>query len=303
MIDSMREYISIGMNRKVLNRAKILFVLLLILYLLTAGIAMAEESAAPVPLPFRSDYPEARELADSYQEKYGVVILFGEDCLGVSEEDGFAVGDRAPAGSPFLAMFGNKHYLGEVEKLGEALAQYPDGFLGSLRNEYAPSGLRFLIANRLVEETYDLQPEVGVSGLTTCEGGFYNVFLAHTFAGKLTVHHELWHIMEEMILIRDPDAFADWNDLNPPGFQYSEDYGSYQEESQKEYFARTFGMVNPEEDRATIAEAVFYENRNEWFSERPAVKRKLDAMNLTMRDILNIQYNVKVEEDGQTALQ
>ena len=282
---------------------KKVFVLSVSWIMLFIAAACAEVSSTPAPLPFRSDYPEARELADSYQEKYGVVILFGEDCLGVSEEDGFAVGDTAPAGSPFLAMFGNKHYLGEVEKLGEALAQYPDGFLGSLRNDYAPSGLRFLIVDRLVEETYDLQPEVGLSGLTTCEEGFYNVFLAHTFAGKFTVHHELWHIMEEMILIRDPDAFVNWNDLNPPGFQYSEDYESYLRESQDEYFARDYGMVNPEEDRATIAETVFFDNRNEWFSERPAVKRKLDVMNQALSDTFNIRYNVKVMENGQTALQ
>ena len=47
------------------------------------------------------------------------------------------------------------------------------------------------------------------------------------------------------------------------------------------------------EDRATIAETVFYKNRNEWFAPRPAIKRNLDAMNPALKDTLIIQYNVK----------
>ena len=48
-----------------------------------------------------------------------------------------------------------------------------------------------------------------------------------------------------------------------------------------------------------IAEAVFREDREEWFAERPGLRRKLDAMNLALKPFKLIQYHVAGNNDGK----
>ena len=130
------------------------------------------------------------------------------------------------------------------------------------------------------------------AGLTTCEGSWYNVFLAHSRFTGSTVHHELWHVMEKIITARQPGAFLIWDALNPEGFQYRNDYAAAWAEYDPDYFVSGYSTVNAMEDRATIAEAVFREDREEWFAERPAIRRKLEAMNLALKSFALIQYTL-----------
>ena len=116
------------------------------------------------------------------------------------------------------------------------------------------------------------------------------MFLAHSRFTGSTVHHELWHVMEKIITARQPGAFLIWDALNPEGFQYRNDYTEVWAEYDSDYFVSWYSTVNAMEDRATVAEAVFREDREEWFAERPAIRRKLEAMNLAMKTVVPIQY-------------
>ena len=116
------------------------------------------------------------------------------------------------------------------------------------------------------------------------------MFLAYSSFTSSTVHHELWHVMEKIITARQPGAFLIWDALNPEGFQYRKDYTEVWAEYDSDYFVSGYSTVNAMEDWATVAEAVFREDREEWFAERPAIRRKLEAINLAMKTIVPIQY-------------
>ena len=262
----------------------------LALFMLVSSAALSEETVvAAEPIPYASEEAEARAYADAMQERFGITILIDEECQGVLSVDDFSIGNQAPARSPFLSMMGLKFTTDELKKLEKALEQYPVELFSLIRNGNAPSGLRFLVADQII----DADPAMNSVGYAVCEDYYYNIVLAHTFFDQATVHHEIWHAMEMFITEKHPDAFLIWDALNPEGFQYSHDYTAAAEDFDADYFARGYGTADPLEDRATIAEAVFFENRNEWFSQRPAIKRKLDAMNLALKDTLVIQYNVK----------
>lgn len=270
----------------------------LVLFILLSSAALSEESAATTKLlPDASQEEDARAYADAMQERFGVTILIGDECQSVLSAEDFSIGNQAPARSPLLSLLGIKFTTDELKKLENALEQYPMELFSSIKGGNAPGGLRFLIADQII----DADPAMNSIGYAVCEGAYYNVVLAHTLFDQATVHHEIWHSMEMFITEKYPDAFMTWEALNPEGFQYSYDYSADPEDFNADYFAREYGTADPLEDRATIAEAVFFENRNEWFAERPAIKMKLDAMNLALKDTLVIQYNVKtVEKEDST---
>lgn len=277
---------------------KRIFAVMLALFMLLSSAALSEEPAITTePLPFASQEAEARAYADAMQERFGITILIGDECQSVLATDAFSIGNQAPARSPFMSLLGVKFTTDELKKLENALEQYPPELFSVIKDSNAPEGLRFFIADQIV----DADPAMNSIGYAVCEDSYYNIVLAYMLFDQATVHHEIWHAMEMFITAEHPDAFLNWDALNPEGFQYSYDYTSDAEDFNADYFVRGYGTADPLEDRATITEAVFFENRNEWFAEHPAIKRKLDAMNLALKDTLAIQYNVKTIEKEDAA--
>lgn len=272
-----------------IKRVFCLFAALMILWMCTASAEQVTVTGEPVQ--YVSEAEESRAIADEMEQRFGVTILLGDECLNVLHLNSFSIGNQAPARSLLHNMLGINDTVNELKKLENALSQYPVELFQYIKDDNAPNGLRFFIVDQIVENN----PDMNSVGYTTCEGGFYNIVLGYRFFETGTVHHEIWHAMERFITARYPGAFLIWDSLNPPGFQYCNDFTRTDYEYDPDYFVRDYGTVNAAEDRATVAEAVFYENRNEWFAEYPAIKRKLDAMNLALKDTLTIQYNVKVD--------
>ncbi len=112
-----------------------------------------------------------------------------------------------------------------------------------------------------------------------------------------TVPHEMWHAVEERIFVDNIESFLPekWRDLNPSGFEYTNNLDHYEEDSAQwekyfywtgddPYFARRYSTESPYEDRATLIELLYgissesgasYE---EIVREYPHLKAKLDYM-------------------------
>ncbi len=79
----------------------------------------------------------------------------------------------------------------------------------------------------------------------------------------------------------NPEAYADWNLLNPEGFEYYDSYTSMtaweMKESGGDWFVREYALINEMEDRATVYEAFFRWDESEW-ENHPHVRKKLEAM-------------------------
>lgn len=266
----------------------------LLILLLLFSCALAEELPSSIdPAPLAEEETSARAYADRMEERFGVTILVGDECLNKLHASAFTIGSRVSSSSLFLQMTGYDDTISRLMTLESALEQYPPETFQYIKDEQAPEGIRFLLADRLIET----DPEMHSAGYAMPEGSYYNIILLRSELVPLTVHHEMWHVMEMAISTKHQDAFLIWDALNPEGFQYSYDYSGNTNDYNPDYFARAYGTVSPLEDRATIAEAVFSENRNEWFAAHPAIKRKLDAMNLALKDPMVIQYNVKIPQE------
>lgn len=108
------------------------------------------------------------------------------------------------------------------------------------------------------------------------------IYIAYSLVGlnQKTFFHELMHAMEYQIWDVVPDFDEEWQKLNPPDFEYTEDYVEVfyneQNEEWQEYFARDYGMKNILEDRATcfeeLCDGAFSDSC--WWSEKPNIVEK-----------------------------
>ena len=234
--------------------------------------AIAEENA------YKYNYDTARSLASFMEDHYGVTILIGDECDGI-ETDGFEIGDQPAGSSPLLDALGEQigwtDYEEEIKILDDCFSVYPPAFFEKFKCAEAENGIRFLLPNRIIEENRTL------AGLTDIQDGYYNVFLGIGAFNSINIHHEIWHAMELKITAEYPDAFADWNTLNPEGFQYSGDYflEDYLEQAAPagDWFVRGYSTINEMEDRATVVEA-FYKYDSAWWDEHPHIQDKLGAI-------------------------
>lgn len=102
-----------------------------------------------------------------------------------------------------------------------------------------------------------------------------------------TLYHELYHVMEPLLLTESP-ALGHWNSLNPRGFSYDEGYGSAEArdpaylEGPDRAFVDRYSMTYPKEDRARILESAMTPG-NETLFEAPILQEKLRLLCSSIR--------------------
>jgi hypothetical protein len=255
------------------------FVLVVVILLLPViSVADAE--------PDEPNFNIAREIANFMETHYGITILIGPECAGVNGE-GFALGEKPAGRTPFLSLLGQANYESEIQMIDDAFSYYPPDFFELFGCSEAPNGLRILLANQVVAEGET------VAGVSSIGDGYYNIFLGIGAFNELNIHHEIWHVMEFRITLEEPDAFDNWNQLNPEGFTYSDEYFKQsiweQTDPEDEWFVRGYSGVNAEEDRATVIEAIFMYNED-WWSAHPNIAKKLDVLLETIQPIFGDVY-------------
>ena len=220
------------------------------------------------------DYAEARSFADFLQVHYDVTFLIGDECKTVITE-GFEIGDDPSGYTPLRNLLHLETLEPALQVIDDCFAFYPQGFFSKFYCPQAKNGLRILVPNRLL---YDGNT---MAGVTTIQDGYINIFLGLGSFYTLNVHHELWHAMEYRIEFDDPDIFDSWSQLNPEGFEYSEDYFGMnifdQAKAYDEWFVRGYSVISELEDRATVIEALFLFD-DLWWDQYPKIKRKLDTL-------------------------
>ena len=109
------------------------FLCLLVLLFLLPTLAFSESPAAQPD--------SARAYADELQERFGITILIGDECVQRPEEDMFTVG-YGFATTPLLSMIKRADTVNELKKIEQALVRYPVSFFQYLRGESHPDGVR-----------------------------------------------------------------------------------------------------------------------------------------------------------------
>ena len=147
---------------------------LLILLLLLFSSALAEELPASAnPAHHAGEETSARAYADEMEERFGVTILLGDECLGILHTTFFTIGSQVPSSSPFLQMTGYDDTISRLMTLESALGQYPLETFQYIKDEQAPNGIRILVADQII----DTDPEMHSAGYAMPEGSYYNIVL------------------------------------------------------------------------------------------------------------------------------
>ena len=220
---------------------------------------------------------EAREKADAIERDFSVRVLIDDECYGINEPYDYTLTSTSENDEwGGIVTDGQKaeQISDALDKLREGLSLYPEGFFKKFRNYRGAGGVRIVIPRDIIS-TGDT--EFSAAGIHYSKGAWYNVWVEiDEFYSADSLHHELWHAVEQLIYDKDYSAFSewDWSFLNPTDFEYQNDLDNYYRTSkydkylldndQDAYFVKIYSTVNSKEDRATLIEFILSENFDDY---------------------------------------
>lgn len=257
------------------------------LYRWDLSLSQTEDTASYVTPYYTVDNPDTEGLkqierqAQELGMRFGVRIRVYEDALAVQPSDySLELEYKVPV---------YQRYLAELEK---ALSNYPDGLLRKLGN----SSGNGKITISLVRAAYG---DNALGSLDSADGlHFYhngNVYLAlvmnDNFLG--TLYHELFHTMDTYVL-NHSIIYDNWDQLNPEGFEYDNDYianqfrEDYQYLEEDRWFIDMYAMSYAKEDRARIMEFAMQQGNEEFFASEH-MQKKLATLCLGIRTAFGLK--------------
>lgn len=232
-------------------------------------------------MPVAESLQEARQYADTLEEKYGVQILLSSQC-----KDAAAWCDMPITLTDTMSADGELSGVrAMLQALDRSLVLYPQGFPAQFRNGAGDGGLCFLLVAH-IESSY------GVVGCTYERFNWQYIALdVHpSYSMDSIICHEMWHATENYIFSKDYTALPmdEWDALNPEGFSYT-DYDTrvdptypgllYTSDPEDIHFVDNYGCVNRQEDRARIMEFFMtFEEESQILIQSPFIRQKLQMM-------------------------
>lgn len=236
--------------------------------------------------PVAQTLQEARDYADTLQQRYGVRILLAAQCAEAAAlcDHPLTLTDTMGAAEEVAAV------RTVLDALNRTLALYPQGFFAQFQNGMGEGGVRFLLVEHI-------ESDYGVVGVTYESRGWQNIALDVRAVDTLDsiICHELWHATENRILsvnyaAIDPDT---WAALNPEGFHYTYDANQsnpaqkwtlYGGSPDSVYFVDSYACVDEREDRARIMEYfMVHEDEAALLIQSAAIRQKLQLMCAAVR--------------------
>ena len=218
-----------------------------------------------------------QERAQELGEKYGLIIMTGNQCDTVFDE--------------FTATIATDYQqVNEaLNTLDQALSVYPEGFFRQLRYNN--------ISSIQIQLISDLQAEgSGRYGGDYCaftqpQWDYYLMVIDIDASDVSTYYHEFSHIIDSYLewesLEREDALFSEetWNSLNPKWFDgYSYDYGYESYLDDYTYFVDTYATISPTEDRARVLEYAMADFGRWTFEDAKGLQKKLDYYCRCIRD-------------------
>ena len=232
----------------------------------------------PEPVVEAALYQRAEELS----KRFGVDIRIAEQCsLNYTTYDTYVLDD------PMFIREG-------LDRLENALSQYPDGFFSQLCYGYVES-IRIELAGSLMTKDGVTNRRDSAGGFAQHMGSYYLVALNGFMMSEDIVYHELSHVIDKRLawdaILREDALFSEeaWLALQPKGFEYAM---SYVDENQTEidlgYFVSDYSMTFPTEDRADLMEEAM--RGTQWpFEEGSGCRAKMQFYADCIRDCFDTQ--------------
>ncbi len=231
--------------------------------------------------PVAETLQQARQYADTIQEKYGVQILLSSQC-----QTGAALCDHP------IRLSGTMDAAAELEginrmlaALDSTLALYPEGFPAQFRDSSGDGGLCFLLVGS-IEANY------AIAGCTyeNFDWQYVALDIQQVYRLDSIICHEIWHATENHALSCDYTLFDmdQWDALNPDGFSYTNDAASLNPQQPGTlytgalpdiHFVDSYACVDRHEDRARIMEYfMVHDDEAQLLIQSPFIRQKLQIM-------------------------
>lgn len=223
------------------------------------------------------------ERAAELSEKHDVQILTWTDAAEIQPWD-----------YTFVPEYQVDVLRAALEELDAALSNFPEGFLEEATSEMGDGVLRISLVRSIlgVADTGSLDTAAGVQFWDDDANAY--VCLQIVEGMEQNLYHELFHVAESRIFSLSA-ALDNWEDLNPEGFKYDNEYTSYGSrddysliEGETRAFIDFYSMTYPKEDRARIMEYAMMPGNGNWFASE-TMQSKLKAICTGIREAYGLE--------------
>lgn len=220
--------------------------------------------------------------AQQIMEKHGLDIRIGENATAVMPWDyGMVIEYQVSV------------IVDALDELDRMLSAFPTGFFETAMSGFEEGELTLCLVRGLVG-SYESGSLETADGIQFWEENhaYVAVALGETF--EKTFYHELFHVLESRIL-SETIRYYRWDELNPKGFEYDNDYIANQSRDGSKYledatrsFIDTYSMSYEKEDRARIFEYACMEG-NESFFQSSTMQKKLETLCVGIREAYGLE--------------
>lgn len=236
---------------------------------------------SPMPEPSEME-ARTKQRAQELSEKYGLMILVGDECDTVFDE--------------FTASIVEDWDLIDdaLDTLERALSVYPQDFFRQLRWDTIYSIRIHLISDLMADGSG--RYGAGYSAFTQSQWDHYLMVIDIEDSLENTYYHEFSHIIDSFLewdsWQREDARFSEetWNSLNPSWFTgYSYDYSREHALRDWTSFVDTYATISPTEDRARVMEYAMADFGQWTFEDADILLAKLNYYCLCIRDAFDTE--------------
>lgn len=238
---------------------------------------------------FGNDFKILREEADKIEEEFGVRVLVGDEVKQSEHNSSYVF-----MSTEDVQKFDLDRQMNRMHELRKLLSMYPEDFFSHFKSKDGKCGLRIAVVEELQSDLYE---SFSAGGIAYTTGGWYDIAICGHHIVGTSLHHEIWHTVENLVGNRYGTIDKlEWMELNPEGFDYSTDFDAYATDCSDEqveytldkvyydiepdyehpYFIWDYSKVTDMEDRATIIERLlsteFDENGEEQLIDPEKIK-------------------------------
>lgn len=215
-------------------------------------------------------------------DKHGLDIRIGEDATAVMPWD-----------YGLVTEYQVRVIEDALDELEQMLSAFPSGFFETAMSGFEDGKLTLCLVRSLVgsHESGSLET---TEGIRFWEGNHAYVAVAMGETFEKSLYHELFHVLESRIL-SETIAYYRWDELNPKGFAYDNDYIKNQSRNGSKYleddtrsFIDTYSMSFEKEDRARIF-AYACMDGNESFFQSKTMQKKLKTLCIGIREAYDLE--------------
>ena len=212
------------------------------------------------------------KLRTSLQNKYGIIIRYGDETVGYSVTSEDTVIKTEPIVDPNVIN-------SQLTRLNSVLSLYPSNLFIEIKSAGIPLTI-YLV---------DSFSNASITGITDSSYSFANISIAAMYPFEESFFHESYHYIERYLFKRKAN-FNSWDSLNPNGFEYGTirtEWSYSNTFSQDAYFVNNYAQSAATADRASTFEYMMAPNKASCLNENSPVWKKARYMALTMEKTIH----------------